>query len=321
VNLDRFVQERQEAWNELASAVAEAKRRPERLGPGGVRRLGALYRGAAADLALARRRFPGDPVVRRLEELVGRARHLVYDTRPRRGSLVRFLTRDYWRLIAERPLPLLVAVVLTFAPAGLSAAWALHSPAQAIGLVPAQFRPAVESDRFEAYPADVRAEFSSAVFTNNVRVAALAFAGGIALGLLTALLLVFNGVILGAVAGLMIGAGNGKAFVDLVTAHGVLELTCIVIAGTAGLRLGWSIVEPGRRTRTESVGREARRSVAIVIGTAPWLGIAGIVEGYRGQLSQAGLGAVVGVGVSLGVLYWGLVLFRGFLGPRAEPEI
>ena len=57
--------------------------------------------------------------------------------------------------------------------------------------------------------------------------------------------------------------------------------------------------------------RQAPRSVALVLGTIPWFVVAGIVEGYRAQLAEAGLGAVIGVGVSLGLLYWGLVLALG----------
>lgn len=57
--------------------------------------------------------------------------------------------------------------------------------------------------------------------------------------------------------------------------------------------------------------RQAVRSIALMLGTAPWLVLAGIVEGFRAELSQAGLGAVIGVGVSLGLIYWGLVLALG----------
>jgi uncharacterized membrane protein SpoIIM required for sporulation len=312
VTLERFFRERQSAWRELEELARSARRQPERLGPDGVRRLGALYRAAAADLALARRRFPADPVVARLEQLVGRARHLVYDTRVRRGSIVRFATRGYWRLVAERRLALVVSAVLLFAPAALTASWALRDPAAATGLVPAQFRDVAEEDRpWRDLQAGEQAAFSSYVFTNNIRVSAVAFAGGIAFGLLTALVLVFNGVLLGTVGGLMVEAGNGRGFLELVTAHGVLELTCVVVAGAAGLRLGWSIVEPGRLPRRVSLLREARRTVAIVIGTAPWLVLAGIVESFRAEWAQLGLGAVLGVGLGLGGLYWALVLALG----------
>ena len=320
MNLDRFLTERGESWQELEGLVRRARRRPERLGSEGVLRLGTLYRAAAADLALARRSFPADPVVARLEQLVGRARSLVYEAPTRRGSVVRFFARDYWRLVAERPLALLVAAILLFAPAVLSASWALRSPGAAIGLVPEELRPVTESERpwSDLTPGE-QANFTTTVFTNNIRVTLAAFAGGVTFGLLTAAILVFNGVLLGAVGGLMIGAGNGTGFLELVTAHGVLELTCVLVGGVAGLRLGWALVDPGTLTRAQSAGREGRRTVALAIGTAPWLVVAGIVEGNRARLADAGVPVVVSVGVALGALFWGLVLWRG-RGRAGEAE-
>ena len=320
MNLDRFLSERRALWDELNELVVAARGRPERLGPRGVPRLGMLYRRAAADLALARRRFPGDPVVRRLEDLVGRARNLVYDSPARRDSLKRFVVPGYWRRVAERPLPLALAALLLFAPAGLAATWALRDPAAAIGLVPGQFREAAEpraAGEDLGLSAGEQAAFSSQIMTNNIRVTFAAFAGGIALGLLTAAVTIYNGLFLGAVAGLAVGSGGGLGFLELVVAHGVLELSCIVVAAAAGLRLGWSIVEPGRRTRATALAVEARKTVEMVLGTAPWLVVAGLVEGF---VTPAGLGApvVVTVGVGLGLLYWTLVVWRG-RAPRPTP--
>jgi len=313
MNLDRFQREREPAWRELAGLVDSAGRRPERLGPDGVRRLGALYRSAAADLALARRRFRGDPVERRLEALVGQARHLVYDAPTRRIAPLRFFARDYWRLVAERPVPLVVSAVLVFGPALLAAVWALGDPGAAGGLVPGEYR-SVTEPRPEGsdlgLSVEEEAEFASAVFTNNIQVSFLALAGGMALGLVTALVLVFNGTLFGAVAGLATEAGNGRVFFELVAAHGVLELSCIVVAGAAGLRLGWSIVDPGRLRRVDSLAAEARRTVGIVLGTAPWLVLAGLVEGFLTP-AGSGLTTVLAIGFGLGALYWALVILLG----------
>ena len=99
-------------------------------------RLGARYREAAADLAYARRRFGDDPVTRRLETLVLRARPLVYGARPRGGSLRAYLAHGYWRAVAERPKPLIAAWLLMLVPAVLAGLWALSDPAAAGGLVP-----------------------------------------------------------------------------------------------------------------------------------------------------------------------------------------
>jgi uncharacterized membrane protein SpoIIM required for sporulation len=275
----------------------------------------------AADLAFARRAFSGDPVVRRLEELVARARHLVYSQSTSRTTLGWFVRRGYWRAVAERPVALLVSALLLALPASLAAAWALQDPAVAVGLVPAEFREVVEVERqWEDLPAGEQAQFSSAVLTNNIRVAATAFAGGITAGIVTVLMLLFNGTLLGTIAGLMIESGNGDGFVTLVAGHGVLELSCIVVAGAAGLRLGWAIVDPGRATRTVALVREGRASILLVLGTAPWLVVAGILEGFRGELAAAGPVSAAAVGSAAGAVYWALVVWLGRGSVTGEHE-
>src|SRR5947209_2320764 len=91
------------------------------------------------------------------------------------------------------------------------------------------------------------------------------------------------------------------------------------VARDVGRRTG-AIHDPGQLGRRASLQGEARRTVLIAVGTAPWLVLAGIVEGNRANLANAGLGAVIGVGAGLGALFWGLVLWRGALAVRSEPS-
>ena len=163
---------------------------------------------------------------------------------------------------------------------------------------------------------DEETAMASQIFTNNITVTFVAFAGGLLLGVGTLWVLLQNGVMLGVVGGLAIGAGNGRPFFELVTAHGVLELSCIIVAGAAGLRMGWAIIDPGNRTRGEALRTEARAAVEIILGTAPWLVVAGLVEGFVTP-AGTGLDAVLAVGLSLGAVFWGLVLWRG-TPPQAE---
>jgi uncharacterized membrane protein SpoIIM required for sporulation len=307
------VSERRSRWHELDALLGRAGRRAESLGPDGVRRLGALYRATAADLALARRKFAGDPVVPRLEALVTRARPLVYDRARRGGSLVEFVTTGYWRRVRERPGLLLVSALLLFAPWILSAVWAVRDPGAASGVVPSEYRSVTEPRERGTdlgLTTDEQAAFSSEVFTNNIRVTLVAFAGGIAVGLGTAALLVYQGVLFGAITGLSIWAGNGEPFFELVTAHGVLELSCVVVASAAGLRMGWALVSPGHRRRGVALAAEARVAVEIVLGTAPWLVLAGLVEGF---LTPRGLGltTAIALGITLAAVYWVLIVWRG----------
>lgn len=315
MKLDRFLRDREPCWAELDGLVAEARGRPERLGADGVRRLGALYRGAAADLAIARRSFRGDPVVRRLELLVGGARGLVYASESTRRSAWWFLSTGYWRQVRRRPVPLLVSAVLLFTPMVATAVWAHGDTADAVALVPAQFHggdgeaPAAGGTDLGLSSVE-RTAFSVEIFVNNIRVAFLAFAGGITLGLLTVLALLYNGMVIGVVFGLAVAAGNAGPLFELVVPHGVLELSCIVVAGAAGLRMGWAVVDPGHRRRGAALVAEAGPAAELALGTVPWLVLAGLVEGY---LTPAGLGPTVnyGVGIALGALFWALVWVRG----------
>jgi uncharacterized membrane protein SpoIIM required for sporulation len=313
VNLERFSAERRGDWLALDGLVRDARRRPERLGTAGVRQLGELYRAASADLARARQAFPGDPVTIALERRVLAARQLVYQAPTRREPLLAFFAHDYWRSVRARWLPLVVAASLLFGSACLAGAWAHADPGAAAGVAPGAYEPVT---RERPHGADLglsrseRAGMAGEIFTNNIKVTLLAFAGGVTAGIGTVVLLLFNGLQLGVVAGLAIGSGNGRTFFELVTAHGVLELSCIVVAAAAALRLGWALVEPGRKTRAVAVGGEAREAIGIVFGTAPWLVVAGLVEGFLTP-AGAGLGVNMAVGAGLAGLYWTLVLKLG----------
>lgn len=317
MNLDRFIADRRPSWDELDSLLAEARGRPERIGAEKMRRVGSLYRSAAADLALARRRFPAEATVAALEDLVGRAHGVVYGTAVRRESAVHFLTRGYWRRVRERPALLVVAAVLLLLPVLVAGAWAWDDPGSAGALLPAQSEP-VAQPRTQGTDLGLspgeRARFSAAISTNNIRVTFGAVAGGVTFGLLTAGILVFNGVLIGVVAGVGVAAGNGGALVELIVPHGVLELSCIVVAGAAGLRMGWALVDPGRRPRGQALVIEGRAAIELVLGTSLWLVVAGLTEGL---ITPLGIGPwwAVGVGFALGGLYWALVWRLGAPAP------
>src|SRR6185436_15321737 len=126
----------------------------------------------------------------------------------------------------------------------------------------------------------IRPAMATLIFTNNIRVAFLAFAGGVLAGLGTVYVLISNGLLLGGVLGAAQFYGVAPLLWGFVSPHGYLELTCIVIAGGAGLMLGDALLRPGLWRRRDALARAARRAVELVCGAAPVLVIAGLIEGF-----------------------------------------
>jgi uncharacterized membrane protein SpoIIM required for sporulation len=126
----------------------------------------------------------------------------------------------------------------------------------------------------------LRPGMATLIFTNNIQVAFLSFAGGVLCGLGTVYVLVANGLALGGVLGAAQFYGVAPLLWSFISPHGYLELTCIVIAGAAGLMLGDALLRPGLQLRREALARAARRAVELVLGAAPVLVVAGLIEGF-----------------------------------------
>ena len=315
--LPAFAAARQESWTDLAGLIRTAKGRVDRLDATQVRRLGVRYREAVADLAQARRRFPHDEITAQLERLVSDGRPLIYAQVTERTSVLEFATTGYWRRVRERPAFLVVATLALWLPIVVVGLWANANPVEA-GRV-AQISP-LTAGLADSPPRDpdtegisevgVNASFSSQIFTNNMRVAFVTYAGGLSGGVLTLAALLFNGLVVGLVAGLAINGGYGDSFWRLIVPHGVLELSLITVAGAAGLRTGWALLRPGHRTRAEALTVEGRAGIEMALGTAVLLIPCGLIEGFV-TARGISLPMALTVGIGLGVAYWAAVAWCG----------
>ncbi len=311
MNLFRFEQERQREWVELEDLVHLAGSRLESLGADRVRRLAKLYRRATADLAYARQHFSYDPIVDRLEAMVGGARALVYERPDRTRTVWGYLSTGYWQALRDRHTMLRLTLAVFGAAVVVGMAVAVTNPSGTLDAMPEGFRWVTEAENtdIEASAAGL-AGFSVFVMTNNILVTMAAFAMGVAWGIGTLYSMAYNGFIFGALGTLAVNAGNGDVFVAAVAGHGILELSCVFIGGTAGFSLGRSLLRPGNLGRGESLRAEGLEAFRLALGTAPWLVLAGVLEGF---LSRIGLGyrPTLVVGVIVGVAFWGLYFWRG----------
>lgn len=286
----RFVKERQPNWQRMEEILKQvASQGLKSLDEDGLLELAHRYRQATSDLAHAQAFIRDARVLEYLNDLVGRAHAVVYRTPPTslRG-LWSFVSLGFPALVWKRARFIIAAALLFFGSGFFGygvVKWDFYARA---AVVPANMADLEETLSDKKRWAEVDPEtapfVSTQIFLNNIRVALLAFASGVFLGVGTVLVLLFNGVFLGAVVGLAEHYGSLEVLLAFVVSHGVIELTCICIAGGAGLLLGSAFVAPGERTVRDAVVERGREAVMLMLGTVPLLVLAGLVEGFVSPL-------------------------------------
>ncbi|HWH35683.1 MAG TPA: stage II sporulation protein M [Acidimicrobiales bacterium] len=312
MDLDRFVAANQATWDRLSALVARANRGIRHLDAAELDELVRLYQRASTHLSLARTYTRDPALVARLTGLVASAAAVVYGTRPRSlRTFGRFFATTFPAAVWHLRRFVAASALLLLLPALAVGLWLDASPRAVDAAAPPAVRQSFLEDDFEAYYSSRPAsEFAAQVFTNNVRVAVLAFAGGILACLPTAFVLAVNGANVGVAGGLFAAAGQSPRFFGLILPHGLLELTAVAVAGGAGLALGWAWLVPGDRRRRDALAEEGRRSVAVVLGLVAAFAGAGLIEGFvTGRPWPTTLR--VGIGVAAWVAFGLSVVIRG----------
>jgi uncharacterized membrane protein SpoIIM required for sporulation len=320
VDIDAFVAAHQHDWARLEALTHQA-RRISRMRPEDLDALTTLYQRSGAHLAHARVAYASDhAVVSRLTLLVSDAHRVLYGQRQTETTrnMGRFATVTFPAAMASLKWFIVASALLTLVPWAVMMTWIAVSP-QAFDLVaPDAVKEAYVNNDFESYYSSQPAQnFASQVFFNNIRVAFLAFAAGILLCVVTAALLAYNGAMVGVAGGLFLQADQGGKFWGLILPHGLLELSAVIVAGAAGLRIGWTVIDPGDRPRISALTAEARRAGNVLIGLVVAFLLAALVEGFvTGRPWPTWLR--VGIGVVVFAVFWGWTIV---FARRIDPDL
>ena len=281
MDLDAYVAAHRGEWTRLETLVSRAGK-PSRLTGDEVDELVTLYQRTATHLSVVQSAGPDPVLVGRLSTLVARARGVVTGGRRARVSdVARFLRSDFpaicyrtrWWWIGATVFFLLIAV-----PLGVFVA---SSPAAQLAVAPPDVvKQLVEQDFQNYYSSNPAQDFAAHVFTNNAFVAAQSIVFGVLLGLPVLYVLFSNAVNVGISGGLLAANGRTGVFFGLILPHGMLELTAVFIACGLGLKLGWTVIDPGRRTRSHALAEEGRSLVAGALGLALVLLVSGVIEAF-----------------------------------------
>ena len=281
MDLDAYVAAHRAQWDRLGELVRRA-RRPGRLTGAEIDELVRLYQQTATHLS-AVRSAGGDPaLIARLSMLVARGRSAATGApTAAHRDLARFVIvsvpaaiwRARWWWAATSACFVAVSVAL--------GVWvATHPAVQAAIASPDEVRQLVDQDFESYYSSHPASAFAAQVWTNNAWIAAGALSLGVLLGLPTLYMLWSNAVNVGVAGGLLAANHRLGLFFGLITPHGLLELSAVFLAGAVGLRIGWTVIDPGRRTRSQALGEEVRAATTIALALVAVLAVAGTIEAF-----------------------------------------
>ncbi|WP_346838054.1 stage II sporulation protein M [Microbulbifer sp. SAOS-129_SWC] len=314
-------------WDALEQWLAGAGDRGGHKGAGReagdtVTDLPASYRALCQQLAVAKERQYTNQLIDRLNRLVMAAHHRVYRQQTLRRNTwlwylqagfpqaVRAQSRTVWLAAALFVLPALVMGIGSYLDDALI--YSLMSPEQVTSFE-SMYDPGNRVlGRERGSDSDLM--MFGFYIENNIGIAFRTFAAGLLFGVGAIFFLVFNGLYLGVVFGHITRVGFVATFYPFVIGHGAFELTAIVLAGAAGLRLGQALIDPGGHRRLVALRRASTEAMKIVYGTFLMLVVAAFLEAFWSSSATLPIGVKLGVGA----LLWLLVLAYFALAGRGS---
>ncbi|MBY4572834.1 hypothetical protein ACN94_04345 [Gordonia paraffinivorans] len=306
MDLDAYVFAHRATWERLD----ELSRR-RRLTGAEADELIDTYQRVATHLSVIRSSAPDASLVAYLSTLLARARGRATGTRADAWStLVRFfavsfpaaLYRMRWWWLTVTGVSLLATVVMTW--------WVLDHPGIESSFASQQEIEHLVTNDFENYYSEYEAtSFAARVWSNNFWLAAMCIVVGV-FGFPVVWMLYTNILNLVVVGSIMIRHGRGDLFFGLILPHGMLELTCLFVAAGVGLRLFWSWVSPGNRTRAAALAEEGRAAIGVALGLVVVLLLCGVIEAFVTP-SPLPTWARIGIGVAAWSLFMAYVFVVG----------
>ena len=282
---DRFIENHKTAWQRLEDLLklldSSSLRRLHREE---VRELGRIYRRTASDLAIARAESRDPRLINYLNSLVIRAHGRIYQADAQGGSRIKqFFAHDFpqtfrrtWAYTAVS-----FSVFALFSVIGFLGTKYDPEFSELVGVPPA-FRELYIENKVHWWEDlnEANQVGASRIMTNNVQVTIYTFALGALFGIGTLFSLAFNGAVNAAVLALTYRAGYGNELLTFMVGHGVIELSCIFIAGGAGLLIGSALLVPGDLSRADALKSRGKDAIRLMMGVAVLLVIAGMIEGF-----------------------------------------
>lgn len=311
----------QDEWAELETLLDQVRGRKTgaQHAPASGARAAALYRRACEHLALARARAYPAYMIDRLERLTASAHQLIYHRREVGFARVRdLIAREFPSAVRAHRTYVAIAAALFVVPTVVIGLLVYSKPELILSVVNSETAAEFEQMYSPAAHSIGRTRAASTdwmmfgfYIRNNIGVAFQCFAGGLFAGVGSAFFLAVNGAFGGALAGFLVDRGLSGTFFPFVATHSAFELTAIVLAGAAGLRLGHALLAPGRLTRRHALVLASREAVVLLYGVTAMLIAAAAIEAFWSSANWLAPGVKYGVASICWASVLGYLMFQG----------
>jgi uncharacterized membrane protein SpoIIM required for sporulation len=318
----QFETENQPLWDEVEGLMSDLvlKRHKRRLTTEQHLHFPVLYRQLCSHYALARSRGFSPALVEQLHSLVLRGHPLLYRYRGNwLWRTLQFIFTGFPRAVRRNSRYFLVSLLAFLLPAVIMGSacyvnedllYTVMSESMVVQMEqnydPANDRPGRSVER----SSETDFTMFGYYIRNNIGIGFRTFATGMLFGLGSLFLLIFNGLVIGGVAGHLSRLGYYDTFWPFVSGHGSFELTAIVISGAAGLILGHALLSPGQLTRVQALKKGALNALPLVMGAALMLLFAAFIEAFWSSSTLS-----ISIKYSVAAMLWGVVvLYLLFMG-------
>lgn len=281
--LQAWLASRITAWQQLAPQLDRLERKRDHTAAEALSAV-EMYRSLGRDLSIARRILPASRVTRALEARYAKLHSIIYRKPHNWSARLKTLFRDEIPAVVHELRTPIQWIGLLFALSAAAGWWLIATYPDLIGLLASEeMVTGVEQGKLwtdgmlNVMPSSV---ISTQILTNNIMVSLAAFAVGIFFGLGTFYIIALNGLMLGGLFAFTHQHGMAGELLKFVTAHGVVELSVICLAGAAGTLLGESLIRPTHATRRESFQHATAKASKLLVLCALLLIGCGFIEGY-----------------------------------------
>ncbi len=274
----RFISQNKEKWLESEKLLDSPHKDPEKLSN--------LFTQVVDDLSYSRTYYPNRSVRVYLNKIARHYFSIIYSQKKeKRNRFTLFWLDELPQIILYSKKQLFISLFVFLLSAAIGIFSSFKDPQFASSILGEDYismtKENIEKgDPMAVYKKSHQVDMFLGITLNNLMVAFRTYVFGIFLAVGTLAILLYNGIMVGCFQFFFIERGLFVESALTIWLHGTLEISSIIIAGGAGLTLGSGLIFPGTYSRLQAFQLSAMRSLKLMLGIAPIIVLAGIIESF-----------------------------------------